>query len=61
MERKQAKRLAKARSRAYNELEARRQRAEAMRLAEEHLVTEKLVAAKGRKRKIKAAEDGRPA
>mmetsp|Transcript_10122 Transcript_10122/g.24365 ORF Transcript_10122/g.24365 Transcript_10122/m.24365 type:complete len:300 (-) Transcript_10122:157-1056(-) len=61
LEKKQAKKLAKARANAYGEMEARKQRAEVMRLAEEHLVTEKLVASKGRKRKIKAAEDGRPA
>ena len=61
LEKKQAKKLAKARANSYREMEARKQRAEAMRLAEEHLVTEKLVASKGRKRKIKAAEDGRPA
>eukprot|EP00539_Tryblionella_compressa_P002255 CAMPEP_0178746632 /NCGR_PEP_ID=MMETSP0744-20121128/7907_1 /TAXON_ID=913974 /ORGANISM="Nitzschia punctata, Strain CCMP561" /LENGTH=283 /DNA_ID=CAMNT_0020399845 /DNA_START=65 /DNA_END=916 /DNA_ORIENTATION=+ len=60
-ERKLAKKLAKARSSAYGEMEARRRRAEAMKKAEDHLVTEKLVAGKGRKRKIKAAEDGRPA
>ena len=61
MERKLAKKLAKARSNAYEELEARRKRARAMKRAEDHLVTEKLVAGKGRKRKIKAAEGGQPA
>jgi U3 small nucleolar RNA-associated protein 11 len=61
LEKKQAKQLARARAQAYSEMEARKQRAEAMRLAEQHLLTEKLVAGKGRKRKIKAAEDGRPA
>jgi U3 small nucleolar RNA-associated protein 11 len=60
-ERKLARKLAKARSNAYGELEARRKRAEAMAKAEGHLVTEKLVASKGRKRKIKAAEGGQPA
>ncbi|KAL3904616.1 MAG: hypothetical protein SGILL_009996, partial [Bacillariaceae sp.] len=60
-ERKLAKKLAKARSNAYGELEARQKRVQAMKRAEDHLVTEKLVAAKGRKRKIKAAEAGQPA
>lgn len=60
-ERKLARRLAKARASSYGEMEARRKRAEAMQRAEEHLVTEKLVAGKGRKRKIMGAEDGRPA
>lgn len=59
--RKSARRAAKARSNAYGELEARTRRAAAMELAEAHLTTEKLVAGKGRKRKIKPAEDGRPA
>jgi U3 small nucleolar RNA-associated protein 11 len=61
LERKIAKKLAKARSNAYGELEARRKRGEELQKAEDHLVTEKLVSSKGRKRKIKAAEDGRPA
>jgi U3 small nucleolar RNA-associated protein 11 len=60
-ERKLAVKLAKARSSSYAEMEARRKRAEAMQRAEDHLITEKLVSGKGRKRKIKAAEDGRPA
>jgi U3 small nucleolar RNA-associated protein 11 len=58
---KQAAKLAKARSGAYSELEARAKRVGDLALAEAHLVTEKLVASKGRKRKIKAAEDGKPA
>jgi hypothetical protein len=32
-----------------------------MELAEAHLVTEKLVASRGRKRKIREAENGKPA
>ena len=60
-EQKLAKKLAKARSSAYREMESRRERADKMRIAEEHLITEKLVAGKGRKRKIKTGEDGRPA
>eukprot|EP00536_Pseudo-nitzschia_multiseries_P008332 jgi/Psemu1/197796/e_gw1.210.104.1 len=50
-----------ARSSAYREMESRRERAETMQTAEDHLVTEKLVASKGRKRKIKSGEDGKPA
>jgi hypothetical protein len=42
-------------------MEARQKRVEAMATAVSHLETEKLVASKGRKRKIKAAEDGKPA
>lgn len=61
LERKIAKKIAKARSSAYGELEARLKRADVMQKAESHLVTEKLVAGKGRKRKIKAAENGQPA
>jgi U3 small nucleolar RNA-associated protein 11 len=60
-ERKLAKKLSKARSAAYGEMEERTKRAEAMQRAEDHLMTEKYLAGKGRKRKIKAAEDGRPA
>ncbi len=61
LEKKQAKVLSKARSQAYAELEARTKRIERMKIAEAHLVTEKIVASKGRKRKIKPAEDGKPA
>jgi len=60
-EQKLAKKLAKARSSAYREMESRRERADNMKTAEDHLITEKLVAGKGRKRKVKAGEDGRPA
>lgn len=56
-----AKKAAKERDAAYAELEARLKRARAMERAEAHLITEKLVAAKGRKRKIKDAENGQPA
>ena len=61
IQRKVAKTLAKARSSAYGEMEARLSRAEVMQKAENHLVTEKLVAGKGRRRKIQAAENGQPA
>jgi U3 small nucleolar RNA-associated protein 11 len=59
--RKAAKKIAKAQASMYRELEARSERIRAMELAEAHLLTEKLVASKGRKRKIKEAEDGKPA
>ena len=61
VERKRSKKLAKERNKSYREMEARIQRAKSMQTAEDHLVTEKMVAGKGRKRKIKAAENGRPA
>jgi U3 small nucleolar RNA-associated protein 11 len=60
-ERKLAKKLAKGRNASYKEMEARIKRAQVMQKAEDHLVTEKMVAGKGRKRKIKAAEGGKPA
>jgi U3 small nucleolar RNA-associated protein 11 len=59
--RKTAKSVAKARAAAYGEMEARKKRVMEMGVAEAHLVTEKLVSSKGRKRKIKGAEDGKPA
>jgi hypothetical protein len=62
---KQAKKVAtkaaKARAAAYAEVEARSKRVAALGRAEAHLVTEKLVSSKGRKRKIKPAENGNPA
>jgi len=61
LQRKIAKKIAKARSSAYGEMEARLERANKMSQAESHLVTEKLVAGKGRRRKIKGAENGQPA
>jgi U3 small nucleolar RNA-associated protein 11 len=56
-----SKKAAKARAAAYAEVNARVERVAAMERAEAHLVTEKLVASKGRKRKIRPAENGRPA
>lgn len=56
LEKKQAISLAKARSLAYAEMEARTKRIEALKNAEAHWVTEKIVASKGRKR-----ENGKPA
>merc|ERR1712071_306659 len=58
---KMAKQVAKARKVAYRELEARQNRKTALKIAEAHLITEKLVQSEGRKRKIKDAEDGKPA
>ena len=58
---KQAKTLSKARAQAYAEMEARTKRIDLMKNAEAHLITEKIVASKGRKRKIKPAENGKPA
>jgi U3 small nucleolar RNA-associated protein 11 len=59
--RRQARALARQRKAQYGELEARALRMAVMTKTEAHLMTEKLVAGKGRKRKIKAAEDGQPA
>lgn len=57
-----AKKVARARASAYREMEARQKRMEAMDMAIAHLETEKLVGtSKGRKRKIKEAQDGMPA
>jgi len=61
MAKKQARALSKARSSAYAEMEARNRRIELLKNAESHLVTEKVVASKGRKRKIKGEEGGKPA
>lgn len=60
-ERRMARKAAKAKASAYKEMEARTKRVQVMERAEAHLVTEKNVAGKGRKRKIKAAEEGKPA
>lgn len=56
-----AKKIARARAAAYREMEARSNRMVSMELAEAHLNTERLLAVKGTKRKIKAAEGGKPA
>lgn len=61
VQRQIAKKIAKARSTAYGEMEARVQRANVLKQAEDHLVTAKNLSGKGRKRKIKAAENGKPA
>eukprot|EP00522_Entomoneis_paludosa_P000673 CAMPEP_0172475672 /NCGR_PEP_ID=MMETSP1065-20121228/69989_1 /TAXON_ID=265537 /ORGANISM="Amphiprora paludosa, Strain CCMP125" /LENGTH=296 /DNA_ID=CAMNT_0013233885 /DNA_START=78 /DNA_END=968 /DNA_ORIENTATION=+ len=56
-----ARKLARAKRSAYREIEERSKRAAKMAKAEAHLMTEKLLAAKGTKRKIKGAQDGMPA
>ena len=56
-----ARKIAKARMSAYKEMEARTRRVAALDRAESHLVTEKNLAGRGRKRKIRTAEDGKPA
>lgn len=58
---RQARIVSKARSQAYAELEARSKRFKALKNAESHLITEKIVASKGRKRKVVGAMDGKPA
>lgn len=58
---KLARKISKARSSAYGELEARNRRLAELEKAESHLVTEKIVASKGRKRKVREAVDGKPA
>jgi U3 small nucleolar RNA-associated protein 11 len=55
------KKATKERNASYRELQERKKRIESMKLAESHLVTEKLLASKGRKRKIQEGENGRPA
>jgi len=59
--RKDAQRIVKAKEQSYAELAARKERIQKLRVAEAHLLAEKLASAKGRKRKIKGAEDGMPA
>lgn len=60
-EKRMIEKLARHRCAAYRELEARTERIEKLKEAENQLITEKIVASKGRKRKIKAAENGKPA
>ena len=60
--RKHTKAVAKARAAAYKEMEARKKRIALLKNAEAHLITQKIVASKGRKRKIaEKTEDGKPA
>lgn len=58
---KVARKLSKARQKAYKEMQLRSKRVAKLERAEAHLETEKLLNGKGRRRKIKEAVDGRPA
>ena len=63
-QRKLEKRVAKSRSAAYSEMELRNERLKKLQNAEAHLVVEKQMNMKGRKRKIAGKEggvDGKPA
>jgi U3 small nucleolar RNA-associated protein 11 len=60
-QRRAVKEVAKVRATSYRELQERTERASVLSRAESHLVTEKLMAGKGRRRKIQAAEAGHPA
>merc|ERR1711862_443081 len=57
----QLKKAAEERAESYSELELRKNRLRQLSLAEAHLVTEKLMRCKGKKRKVKDAVDGMPA
>mmetsp|Transcript_32033 Transcript_32033/g.37350 ORF Transcript_32033/g.37350 Transcript_32033/m.37350 type:complete len:306 (-) Transcript_32033:213-1130(-) len=61
LEKLQARKLSKARSSAYAEMEARKKRLVHLKNAEAHLQTEKILASKGRKRKIQGEDNGKPA
>ena len=61
LHRKTAKIVSRSREKAYAEIEGRRKRIQQLKKAEAHLVTEKIVASKGTKRKVKGATDGMPA
>ncbi|KAL7460581.1 hypothetical protein ACHAXS_001026 [Conticribra weissflogii] len=61
-ERKMEKRIARIRSSAYSEMELRNERLAKLKNAEDHLVVQKNVEGKGRKRKIAGkSDDGKPA
>lgn len=55
------KQAAQERAESYAELELRKNRLRQLTMAETHLVTEKLMRCKGKKRKVKDAVDGMPA
>lgn len=57
----QLKQAAQERADSYSELELRKNRLRQLSMAESHLVTEKLMRCKGKKRKVKDAVDGKPA
>merc|ERR1712194_45889 len=60
-QRKLERSVAKSRSAAYSEMELRNERLKKLQNAEAHLLAEKYVRGKGRKRKILGKEDGKPA
>jgi U3 small nucleolar RNA-associated protein 11 len=61
LSRLQGRKVSKARASAYAEMEARKKRIALLKNTEAHLMVEKIVASKGRKRKVKGGEDGKPA
>mmetsp|Transcript_23030 Transcript_23030/g.32444 ORF Transcript_23030/g.32444 Transcript_23030/m.32444 type:complete len:304 (+) Transcript_23030:132-1043(+) len=61
LEKKNARKISKARNAAYKAMEAREGRMATLKNAEGHLITEKIIASKGRKRKVAGGEDGKPA
>ena len=61
LSRLQGRKVSKARASAYAEMEARKKRIVLLKNTEAHLMVEKIVASKGRKRKVKGGEDGKPA
>jgi len=60
-QRKQEKKIERARISGYNELKERVERARKLDIAASHLATEKLVQGKGTKRKVRDAVGGKPA
>lgn len=60
-QRKLERSVAKSRSAAYSEMELRNERLKKLQNAEAHLLAEKYVRGKGRKRKVLGKEDGKPA
>lgn len=60
-QRKLERSVAKSRSAAYGEMELRNERLKKLEMAEAHLIVEKQVRMKGRRRKIEGRDDGKPA
>lgn len=58
---REARKLLRSRARKNLEVDQRTRRLRTLERAEAHIVTDKLVQGKGRKRKIKAAQNGQPA
>jgi len=59
-QRRLERKVAKSRSAAYSEMELRIKRLKKLENAEAHLMTEKHIRGKGRKRKVLGKEDGKP-